>query len=285
MNADREGGFIVVQRQIQSSALWLSLRAEQRAVFIQMLLMANWAPSRARWKGEWYEVKRGELSHTMATIAKEARVSVAVVRSTIDAMMADDRSVGGNGPFLAQRYPVEHTGPSTGPRVLTIVNYNKHQDVPVEARTVADTGDAQEVAQTSHSPHTDLAQREQEQQEQQEKKLQLPAPRPSVSPPSPVVLTIPCVGTGPTEVGITQAQIERWATLFPGVDVIGQVRAAVAWAEANPTKRKTASGIPRYITGWLTRQQNNGGTVQGKPTTPNPKAMAPVGQDWSAKPW
>jgi hypothetical protein len=286
LSPDRERGFIVVQRQIQSSALWLSLNAKQRAVMIQLILMANWAPSRARWKGEWYEVDRGELSHTMATIAAASKVSVAVVRSAIEALMADDRNVGGNGPFLAQRYPVSNTGPSTGPRVLTIINYNKHQDVPESRNTGSNTDPAQVNAQTSHRPRTDPAQREQDKPDQP---VQPPlALSPAGSPLTACILTIPCVGTGPKEVGITQQQIERWQGLFPGIDVLGQVRAAVAWCEANPTKRKTASGVPRFVTSWLTRAQDAPARPRGSTGQPDArKGMSTPSKDFSdtRAPW
>jgi hypothetical protein len=164
MNPDRERGFIVIQRQIQSSALWLSLRGDQRSVLVTILLLANWTPGRARWKGRWYDVGRGELSHSLPTISREAATSVAVVRSTLVALLADDEHIGGNGPFLTQRYPISNTGPSTGPRVLTVVNYNKYQDKPDAANTGTNADSTRNLAQPSHSPHTDLAWIEQDQQ-------------------------------------------------------------------------------------------------------------------------
>ncbi len=159
---ERERGFIVIQRQIQSSPIWLSLRGDQRMVLLSILLLANWTPGRARWKGRWYEVRRGELADTMANIAEHANTSLAVVRSTVDALLGDDTDVGGNGPFLAQRYPISNTGPSTGPRVLTVVNYNKYQDVEDAPNTGTNPdltpGSNTGLTQASHRPHTGLAQ-------------------------------------------------------------------------------------------------------------------------------
>jgi hypothetical protein len=148
--------------------------------------------------------------------------------------------------------------------VLIVNNYNKHQSTPEEAGTVYGTPTGTAGARVGHDTGTAGAPIEQEQQELTTKPL--PAPSPSVSPPSPVVLTIPCVGTGSREVGITQHQIERWQVLFPGVDVIAQVKSAVAWSESNLAKRKTASGVPRFLTSWLTRAQNGNA---GKPVAPS----------------
>lgn len=35
-----------------------------------------------------------------------------------------------------------------------------------------------------------------------------------------------------------------------------------AWADANPTRRKTRNGVVRFITNWLKREQDKGGSYQ-----------------------
>jgi hypothetical protein len=160
----RERGFIVLLRRVQSSALWRSLRADQRGVFVTMLLLANWRTAKARWRDQWYAVERGEFAHTLQTIAVEANASVAVVRSTLAALMADDTCAGGNGPTIVERYPIPNTGPGTGPRVLRWVNYARFQDVPDRDDTASHTG----LTQVSHGPRTDLAEREPVEQEEPE---------------------------------------------------------------------------------------------------------------------
>lgn len=61
------------------------------------------------------------------------------------------------------------------------------------------------------------------------------------------------------EYPISQADVEKWSKLFPAVDVMQQLRSMKAWCEANPAKRKTQRGIRRFITSWLTREQDRGG--------------------------
>ncbi len=60
------------------------------------------------------------------------------------------------------------------------------------------------------------------------------------------------------EYGITAEMIEDWKKLYPAIDVEQQLRNMKGWVLANPTKRKTLSGIPRFITNWLAREQNAG---------------------------
>ena len=52
---------------------------------------------------------------------------------------------------------------------------------------------------------------------------------------------------------LTEAQIEAWVTLFPTLDVRAECRAAWVWIDANPTRRKTARGMKRFLGGWLIR--------------------------------
>lgn len=59
-----------------------------------------------------------------------------------------------------------------------------------------------------------------------------------------------------TQYPIFQQQVKEWSALFPGVDVEQELRNMVAWCVANPTRRKTKSGVMRFITSWLTKEQN-----------------------------
>jgi hypothetical protein len=152
----REVGWVVFWRRIRSSALWKSLRADQKGVLVTIVLMANWKPAQARWRDRFYEVARGELAHSLDEIAKEAGCTVKVVRTTLVALMADDRPLGGNGPFVTERYPISGTGPGTGPRVLRIEKYDEYQRVGGGPGTAPGT----ERAQPGHGPGTDRAERE-----------------------------------------------------------------------------------------------------------------------------
>lgn len=79
-----------------------------------------------------------------------------------------------------------------------------------------------------------------------------------------VVLTFPTVGTGGSEWRLRRAQVEEWQELFPNLDVLGECRQALAWIKAHPDRRKTTRGMPKFLTGWLTRSvDRRGGHVNG----------------------
>lgn len=67
---------------------------------------------------------------------------------------------------------------------------------------------------------------------------------------------------------IMQDDVDRWQTLYPAVDVPQALRNIAGWLDANPTKRKTAKGMARFINSWLTREQDKPhGTTQSKRST------------------
>lgn len=60
------------------------------------------------------------------------------------------------------------------------------------------------------------------------------------------------------------ADIIAWERTYPAVDVPQELRAMESWCDANPTKRKTKTGIKRFVNAWLARAQNKGGSPQAK---------------------
>lgn len=62
---------------------------------------------------------------------------------------------------------------------------------------------------------------------------------------------------------------EEYTRLYPGVDIDNAFREMRAWCNSNPTKRKTARGIKRFVNGWLSRQQDSGRGAQPKKPTQN----------------
>jgi hypothetical protein len=70
------------------------------------------------------------------------------------------------------------------------------------------------------------------------------------------------------EFTVTQVMVDDWAESYPAVDTMQTLREIRQWNLANPTRRKTASGILNHITSWLAKAQNKGGsTRQMSPTT------------------
>lgn len=66
---------------------------------------------------------------------------------------------------------------------------------------------------------------------------------------------------------IYQQDIDQWSDVYPGVDVLSELKKIRLWNEDNPARRKTAKGIRRHISSWLDRAQNGKG--QHRPPEPD----------------
>ena len=90
----------------------------------------------------------------------------------------------------------------------------------------------------------------------------------------PAVGTLPCLsGSWP----FTQKDLDGWAEAYPAVTVVDELRRAREWLKANPKRRKTKNGMPRYVNSWLSREQNkfrpNEGVSNGKYETNNQRII------------
>lgn len=59
-----------------------------------------------------------------------------------------------------------------------------------------------------------------------------------------------------TEFAVPLPLVTEWESLFPDVDIPNTLRQIRAWNLANPTRRKTKTGIVKHITNWLAKEQN-----------------------------
>lgn len=56
---------------------------------------------------------------------------------------------------------------------------------------------------------------------------------------------------------ITEKMVAEWEELFPAIDVRQVLRNQKAWLIANEENRKTRSGVLKFVTKWLMKDQNN----------------------------
>lgn len=77
-------------------------------------------------------------------------------------------------------------------------------------------------------------------------------------PAEPPVLVFPVIGA-PGTWNLTQSKIDEYQGTYIGLDVLGECRKSRQWVIDNPTKRKTAGGMAKFLNSWLSRAQNSGG--------------------------
>jgi len=79
----------------------------------------------------------------------------------------------------------------------------------------------------------------------------------------PPAILLPLIGGD--EAPISEAQVREFADLYRAVDVLTELRKMRGWLIANPSNRKTPSGIIRFVTRWLGQEQDKAGKSGGKP--------------------
>lgn len=72
-----------------------------------------------------------------------------------------------------------------------------------------------------------------------------------------------------SEFPITENMISEWAELYPAVDIKQDLRKMKGWLDSNPSRRKTKSGIKRFITNWLAKTQDSGGNKKAENSIPD----------------
>ena len=61
-----------------------------------------------------------------------------------------------------------------------------------------------------------------------------------------------------TEWRPTAEEFAEYVRLYPAVDVRQQFAAMRGWSIGNPTRKKTRSGVKRFVSNWLSKEQNSG---------------------------
>jgi hypothetical protein len=103
-------------------------------------------------------------------------------------------------------------------------------------------------------------------------------PKMPASEPTAEIEVFPTVGGGAFV--LPEPQAEELTALFPTLDVAQELRSAKAWLVANPTKRKTAKGMPKFLTAWCTRSTSQQRSTGGQPARTSSETQ-PVFEPWS----
>lgn len=89
---------------------------------------------------------------------------------------------------------------------------------------------------------------------------------------------------------VYECEIEKYASLYPAVDVGQEFRKMIGWLDSHPKNRKTSRGIGKFINGWLCRAQDSARpklqqTVKTEKTGNRFKNFSERQQDYEAMVW
>ncbi len=156
---------------------------------------------------------------------------------------------------LVRRYKVQ------GRPVLQLVTWERHQQIRAKkSKYPAPDGDCFEDDETCNQlisseikcPRNPI----QSNTESESESESVCSEQRSSEQAAPPIITLQ-LNTG-GDYGISQADIDGWKQLYPNVDVLQELRKMKGWCDANPKRRKTKTGIKRFINSWLAKEQDKG---------------------------
>lgn len=145
-------GHVRIPHRLMRSHWWHSLTVGQRSVVMSLWELANYEEGEFAYGSPPVRVVvgEGETACSLETIAREARVTVKVVRTTIARMLLGAVSEG-IGPMLSERKVIAS---GRGPRILRIEHYRKKQDATGSRGTPSGTTAVRKWAQAGHDRGT-----------------------------------------------------------------------------------------------------------------------------------
>lgn len=175
-----------------------------------------------------------------------------------------------DGAGFVQRYVVERHG------YISLPTFLKHQRPHhTEPASVIPPPPSTPEKVRETPEESGLKEREgKEREEKESKSVSAALEKLSATPVTEIaatpLLVFPTVGTT-RDWALTVTQVALWAECYPNLDILSEARQALAWLHANPGRRKTASGMPRFFVNWFNRAVNQGrGTTRvqtaGRPT-------------------
>lgn len=215
---------------------WVYSRPGYLSIWVYLLVRANWKPSKAVLNGRIAVIERGEVLTSIRGLAEGSHTSERTVRTFLALAKQDDM--------------IDVKSDTAATRVK-ILNYNKLQEVHPADRHTVDT----RATHGRHTPDTIIRSKESKKGRREEEKNTYTGSIALSSGELIAELRQNDGGAFP----IHAEQVERWKELYPAVDVIAELRKMMGWLDANPTKRKTRSGMMRFATNWLSKQQDKGG--------------------------
>lgn len=290
-------GWIKLHRELLDKPIWTCTTPEQKAILMTLLLMAGHKERSWVWKGEKFNCKPGQFITSLDSIAQKSNKGV--TQQNIRTALKKFENLG----FLTNESTKQG-------RLVTIVNWGLYQDSEDQSNKETNrylTNDQQTTNKQLTNNLTPNKKKEckeykeckneidllscSEQQDEVERHEEIEGKNLEGSQQKSIDITLPL--NDKTEYIILEQMLSEWIKLYPSVDILQELRAMRGWLIANPTRRKTKSGILRFINSWLAKRQNEGvkgskenGKKSSIPTTPErEQAYEALEIKYAENPW
>lgn len=239
-------GWISLHRSIQDNWIWEEKPYDKARAWIDILLMVNHEKKKVLLGSQLIDVDKGEKITSIRKLADRWGWSTTKVDSFLK-MLESDKMI--------------ELKKDTKKTVVKVLNYANYQD---RNKTEKDTEMTPERQQSDTEVTPKNTNNNDNNANNDNKELFMPGADKSASgqaaDSSPVIIDLTL--NDKTKYPVTQMRVDEWKELYPAVDVEQQLRNMRGWLDSNPKKRKTKSGILRFITSWLAREQDKGGSYR-----------------------
>ncbi len=148
-------GWVKLHRCLLDKAIWKKSKAEQKAVLITVLLLANHKNNEWEWQGKKYTCKPGQFITSLQSLAETAGTTIQIVRTSLQRFEKYE--------FLTN----EST--KTG-RLITIVNWGFYQAKDDEPNKVAN----KDLTDDQQTTNKDLTTNKNDKKEKNDKNIYTP---------------------------------------------------------------------------------------------------------------
>jgi len=241
-------GYIMLHRSLLNWEWYGDVNT--KTLFIHLLLTVNHKDQ--KWQG--IVIKRGQRVCSIEKLSQEIRLTIRQTRTALQHLKSTNEVTCHSTPKYT---------------LITVNNYDKYQSMTNRTTNKRQTTDTQNDKQsdnqatncrqtTDNNIINTINTRNINNKNNINITSEMSGAGQAPAPDRKMVITL--TTNSNEEYPIYQDQVDEWSELYPAVDVMQELRNMKGWLDANPTRRKTKSGMLRFINNWLSKTQNQGGT-------------------------
>lgn len=244
-------GFILLFRDIQKQPWYKN--SEYKSVFIHLLLKASYKPVQVSFHGCQVNLLPGQLASSYEQLARELGLTKALVQRAVKKF----KSLGQISTLSFKNYTVI--------MISKWPDFQQKSDTPID--TVSDTLEPyiEKGLESKCDTVSDTASDTQNNNTLSKDRVKNTCSEQSSEPEKKFTKIILPLNKKDTFHNVSQEDFDEYLELYPSVDVLQQLRLMFRWFKDNPKRKKTKAGIQRFISSWLGKEQNRGGSYSAKP--------------------
>lgn len=262
--------YIRLSRKIREHWIWED--AELLKKWLDLLMLANYAEGKFLCNGKLIKVDIGEHYTSEEKLAKRWGISRKAVDKFLKLLESDGMIEIEKNRSFGTRLKVLNYGVYQGKNenLEQQKEHQKHNEGNNESTTEVTTGVATGVTTEAHQKHInnnnkrnikkEIKKEIKENKEELNNSFcsELEATELKEKPVISLMLN------DKSFYPVCQNEIDKYKKLYPAVDIMQELRKMSGWLDANPTRRKTKSGINRFINSWLSKAQDMSGNLANK---------------------